>query len=149
MSYRYQIVWFIDCIEITSFASSGTSTVNVYYSPWTCASISTTPTVDRSIRGIKRFQTRRSLVWNRFIPHESQVPIFHNQRIVDSLSRWQINTNTGNNRQEYGWLQSYFFNVLWMLIFQLSSSNHMVILNEIPRKLKTICVLKEEQINNV
>ena len=27
--------------------------------------------------GIKRFQTRRSLVWNRFIPHSSQVSIYH------------------------------------------------------------------------
>ena len=27
--------------------------------------------------GMKRFQTRRSLVWNRFIPHSSQVSIYH------------------------------------------------------------------------
>ena len=27
--------------------------------------------------GIKRFQTRRCLVWNRFIPHSSQVSIYH------------------------------------------------------------------------
>ena len=27
--------------------------------------------------GIKQFQTRRSLVWNRFIPHSSQVSIYH------------------------------------------------------------------------
>ena len=27
--------------------------------------------------GIKWFQTRRSLVWNRFIPHSSQVSIYH------------------------------------------------------------------------
>ena len=27
--------------------------------------------------GVKRFQTRRSLVWNRFIPHLSQVSIYH------------------------------------------------------------------------
>ena len=35
--------------------------------------------VDRYLwlMGIKRFQTRRSLVWNRFIPHSSQVSIYH------------------------------------------------------------------------
>ena len=35
--------------------------------------------VDRYLRimGIKRFQTRRSLVWNRFIPYSSQVSIYH------------------------------------------------------------------------
>ena len=35
--------------------------------------------VDRYLRlmGDKRFQTRRSLVWNRFIPHSSQVSIYH------------------------------------------------------------------------
>ena len=35
--------------------------------------------VDRYLRrmGIKRFQTRQSLVWNRFIPHASQVSIYH------------------------------------------------------------------------
>ena len=34
--------------------------------------------VDRYLRlmGIKWFQTRRSLVWNRFIPHSSQVSIY-------------------------------------------------------------------------
>ena len=26
---------------------------------------------------MKRFQTRRSLVWNRFIPHSSQASIYH------------------------------------------------------------------------
>ena len=32
---------------------------------------------------------------NRFIPHESQVSIYHNQGVVDSLSRSAINTNKG------------------------------------------------------
>ena len=45
--------------------------------------------------GIKRFQTRWSLVWNCFIPHESQVSIYHNQGVVDSLSGSPINTNKG------------------------------------------------------
>ena len=51
--------------------------------------------VDRYLRrmGIKRFQTRLRRVWNRFIPHESQVSIYHNQGDVDSLSRSPINTN--------------------------------------------------------
>ena len=31
----------------------------------------------------------------RFIPHESQVSIYHNQGIVDSLSHSPINTNKG------------------------------------------------------
>ena len=43
--------------------------------------------------GIKRFQTRLRRVWNSFIPHESQVSIYHNQDVVDSLSRSPINTN--------------------------------------------------------
>ena len=30
---------------------------------------------------------------NRFIPHESQVSIYHNQGVMDSLSRSPINTN--------------------------------------------------------
>ena len=30
-----------------------------------------------------------------FIPHESQVSIYHNQGVVDSLSRSPINTNEG------------------------------------------------------
>ena len=29
------------------------------------------------LRGIIRFHTRRSLVWNRLIPHSSQVSIYH------------------------------------------------------------------------
>ena len=45
--------------------------------------------------GIKRFQTRLRRVWNRFIPHESQVSIYHNQGVVDSLSRSPRNTNKG------------------------------------------------------
>ena len=45
--------------------------------------------------GIKRFQTRLRRVWNRFIPHESQVPIYHNQGVVDSLSHSLIYTNKG------------------------------------------------------
>ena len=43
--------------------------------------------------GIKRYQTKLHRVWNRFIPHESQVSIYHNQGVVDSLSRSSINTN--------------------------------------------------------
>ena len=35
----------------------------------------------------KRFQARLRRVWNRFIPFESQVSIYHNQGVVDSLSR--------------------------------------------------------------
>ena len=37
--------------------------------------------------GIKRFQARLRRVWNRFIPHESQVSIsiYRNQGVVDSL----------------------------------------------------------------
>ena len=42
--------------------------------------------------GINRFQTRLRRVWNRFIPHESQVSIYHNQGVVDSLSRLPDNT---------------------------------------------------------
>ena len=45
--------------------------------------------------GIKRFQTRLRRVWNRFIPHESQVSIYHNQGVVDSLSHSPMNTNKG------------------------------------------------------
>ena len=48
--------------------------------------------VDRYLRrmGDKRFQTRLRRVWNRFIPHESQLSIYHNQGVVDSLSRSPI-----------------------------------------------------------
>ena len=45
--------------------------------------------------GIKRFQTRLRRVWNRFIPHELQVAIYHNQDVVESLSRSPIKTNKG------------------------------------------------------
>ena len=45
--------------------------------------------------GIKRLQTRLCRVWNRFIPHESQVSIYHNQGVVNSLSRSTVNTNKG------------------------------------------------------
>ena len=45
--------------------------------------------------GIKRFQTRLCRVWNHFIPHESQILIYHNQGVVDSLSGSPINTNIG------------------------------------------------------
>ena len=45
--------------------------------------------------GIKRFQTRLRRVWNRFIPHESQVSIYCNQDVMDSLSRSPIHTNKG------------------------------------------------------
>ena len=45
--------------------------------------------------GMKRFQTRLRRVWNRFIPHESQVSIYHNQGVVDSFSRSPININKG------------------------------------------------------
>ena len=40
--------------------------------------------------GIKLFQTRLCWVWNHFIPHESQVSSYHNQGVVDSLSRSSI-----------------------------------------------------------
>ena len=40
--------------------------------------------------GIKWFQRRLHRVWNRFIPHESQVLISHDQGVVDSLSRSPI-----------------------------------------------------------
>ena len=51
--------------------------------------------VDWSLRwmGIKRFQTSFRRVWNCFIPHESQVSIYHNQGVVDSLFCSPINTN--------------------------------------------------------
>ena len=39
--------------------------------------------------GIKRFQTRRSLVWNCFIPHSSQVSIYH-------IKVWWIINSTAN-----------------------------------------------------
>ena len=42
----------------------------------------------------KRFQTRLRRVWNRFIPNESQVSIYHNQGVVDCLFRSPINTIT-------------------------------------------------------
>ena len=51
---------------------------------------STTPWCGRSIpatNGGKRFQTRLRRVWNRFIPHESQVSIYRNQGVGDSLFR--------------------------------------------------------------
>ena len=54
---------------------------------------STTPWCCRSILGMKPLQTRLRRVWNRFIPHESQASIYHNQCVVDSLSRSPINTN--------------------------------------------------------
>ena len=47
--------------------------------------------VDRFMQllGIKRFQTRRSVVWDRFIPHSSQVLIYmYHKGVVDSCA-WQ------------------------------------------------------------
>ena len=35
---------------------------------------------------IKQFQMKLPWVWNQFIPHESQVSIYHNQGVVSSLS---------------------------------------------------------------
>ena len=49
--------------------------------------------LDVADRYLRRFQTRLRRVWNRFIPHESQVSIYHNQSVVGSLSRSPINTN--------------------------------------------------------
>ena len=48
--------------------------------------------VDRYLR---RMGDKTIPDWNRFIPHESQVSIYHNQGVVDSLSRSPINTNKG------------------------------------------------------
>ena len=51
--------------------------------------------VDRYLRrmGDKTIPDEAPRVWSRFIPHESQVSIYHNQGVVDSLSRSPINTN--------------------------------------------------------
>ena len=76
--------------------------------------------------GIKRFQTRRSLVWNRFIPHssqvsiyhtkvlwitiishESQVSIYHNQGVVDFLSRWSTKSIFQNKNTAISAWRSY------------------------------------------
>ena len=53
--------------------------------------------VDRYLwwMGIKRFQMRLRRVWNHFLPHSSQVSIYHNQGVVDSLSRSLRNANKG------------------------------------------------------
>ena len=51
--------------------------------------------VDRYLRrmGDKTIPDEALEVWNRLIPHESQVSINPNQGVVDSLSRSLINTN--------------------------------------------------------
>ena len=55
-----------------------------------CATLEESATfclVDRYLPRIGvRFQTRLHRVWNLLIPHESQVSIYHNQYVMDSLS---------------------------------------------------------------
>ena len=80
---RYFLIWTTTVREPTKRRCSRVLTLKytfvcVYW--WTRQRIHNTLTVvDRYLRlmGIKRFQTRRSLVWNRFIPHSSQVSIYH------------------------------------------------------------------------
>ena len=80
---RHLLVWMTTLRQPTERRCSSVLTLKctiicVYW--WTRQRIhNTLIVVDRYLRlmGIKRFQTRRSLVWNRFIPHSSHVSINH------------------------------------------------------------------------